>query len=225
MLTNSKQMSHDSCEASLVSDWLVSFNFSMARTKKMPQMGEGRKALQVKTWAEVQAAPVKPPVPAEPPVPDVEATPTPGEIERRRMESEKLEEAERSLESSPTQQLAQMAVETGPSTSGGEEPAKRKLQLTMGGKAPQKEFLKARKVKKSQRYWLGTVALHKICWFQSSTGLLIPKLHFSCLVNKIFLEVGCYDMHFQVHAILSLQEAAEAYLVGSWKMPTYVQSM
>ena len=32
--------------------------------------------------------------------------------------------------------------------------------LTVGGKAPQKEFLQARKVKKPQRYWPGTVALH-----------------------------------------------------------------
>ena len=34
------------------------------------------------------------------------------------------------------------------------------------------------------------------------------------LVHKIALEVGKYDMHFQVHAILTLQEAPEAYLVG-----------
>ena len=43
--------------------------------------------------------------------------------------------------------------------------------------------------------------------------LLIYKLPFLCLVCKMALEVGWYDMHFQVHAILTLQEAAEAYLV------------
>ena len=44
--------------------------------------------------------------------------------------------------------------------------------------------------------------------------LLICKRPFSQLVCKIALEVGKYDLHFQVHAILCLQEAAEAYLVG-----------
>ena len=38
----------------------------------------------------------------------------------------------------PTQQLAQMAAEDGSSTLGQEEPARRKLQLAMGGKAPKK---------------------------------------------------------------------------------------
>ena len=37
---------------------------------------------------------------------------------------------------------------------------------------------------------------------------------FSQLVHDIALEVGKYDLHFQVHAILCLQEAAEAYLIG-----------
>ena len=59
----------------------------------------------------------------------------------------------------PTQQLAQMAAEAGPSASGEEEPVRRKLQPTMGGKAPQKEFLQAGKVKKTRKYWPGTVAL------------------------------------------------------------------
>ena len=34
------------------------------------------------------------------------------------------------------------------------------------------------------------------------------------LVCKIALEVGKYDLHFQGCAILCLQEAAEAYMVG-----------
>ena len=96
----------------------------------------------------------------------------------------------------------------------GEEPARKKLQPTVRGKAPRKEFLKARKVKKPQRYWPGTVALHKICWFQKNTELLICKLLFSHLVHKIAQEVGRFHMQFQVHAILTLQEAAEAYLVS-----------
>ena len=106
--------------------------------KKTPQMGKGRKALKIKKKAEVHAMLA----------PDEEAPPTTGKIERRKVEAKKLEEVGRSLELSPTWQLAQMAVEDGLSTLGREEPARRKLQLTMGGKAPWKEFLKAGKVKK-----------------------------------------------------------------------------
>ena len=83
----------------------------------------------------------------------------------------------------------------------------------MGGKAPWKEFLWAALLKKSQKYQPGTGALCNICQFQKSTELLICKRPFSWLVHKIALEVGKYDLHFQVHAILCLQEAAEAYLV------------
>ena len=46
---------------------------------------------------------------------------------------------------------------------------------TVGGKAPQKEFLQAGKVKKTRKYWPGTVALWEIWWFQKSTELLIWK--------------------------------------------------
>ena len=84
----------------------------------------------------------------------------------------------------------------------------------MGGKVPQKEFFQAGKVKKPQRYQLGTVALHEICQFKKRTDLLIHKLPILHLVHEIALEVEWYDMHFQVHAILTLQEAAEPYLVG-----------
>ena len=98
--------------------------------------------------------------------------------------------------------------------SGGEEPARKELNPTVGGKAPRKEFLKAGKVKKTQKYQLGTVALCEFHQFQKSTELLIQKLPFSQLVCKLALEVGKYVLHFLGHAILCLQEAAEAYLVG-----------
>ena len=58
------------------------------------------------------------------------------------------------------------------------------------------------------------MALHEICWFQKTTELLIWKPPFSQLVHEIALEVDKYDLHFQGHAILCLQEAAEEYLVG-----------
>ena len=80
------------------------------------------------------------------------------EAERWVEEARWLEEVGRLPLSLPTQQLAQMAAEAGPSASG-EEPAKRKLCPTVGGKAPQKEFLKAGHIKKTRKYWPGTVAL------------------------------------------------------------------
>ena len=135
------------------------------------------------------------------------------EAERWVEEARWLEEVGQSPLSSPTQQLAQMAVEAGPSALG-EEPAKRKLCPTMGGKAPQKEFLKAGHVKNPRKYWPGTVALREIQWFQKSTELLIWKLPFSRLVHEVAQEVVKTDMHFQGSTIICLQEAAEAFLVS-----------
>ena len=132
---------------------------------------------------------------------------------RRVEEVSRLEEVGRSLSSLLTQQLAQMAAEAGPSASG-EEPARRKLCPTIGGKAPQKEFLKAGKVKKPRKYQPGTVALHEIWRYQKSTELLVRKLPFSWLVREIAQEVGKTDMHFQGSTIICLQEAAEAFLVS-----------
>ena len=50
----------------------------------------------------------------------------------------------------PTQQLAQMAVEAGPSKLGGEEPAHKKLQPTMGGKAPPEGIFTGRQSEEAQ---------------------------------------------------------------------------
>ena len=102
-----------------------------------------------------------------------------------------------------------MAVEARPSVLG-EELVRRKLCPTMGGIAPWKEFLTARKVKKTRKYQPGTVVLWEIWQFQKSTELLIRKLPFSWLVHKIALQVGKTDLHFQGSTILCLQEAAEA---------------
>ena len=135
------------------------------------------------------------------------------EAERQVEEARQLEDVGRSPSSLPTQQSAQMAAEARPSASG-EEPVHRKLQPTVGGKAPWKEFLQAGKVKKTRKYWPGTVALWEIWQFQKSTELLIRKLPFSWLVREIALEVGKLDLHFQGSTIVCLQEAAEAYLVG-----------
>ena len=84
----------------------------------------------------------------------------------------------------------------------------------MGCKVPWKEFLQAGKVKKTRKFWHGTVALWEIWQLQKSTELLIRKLPFLWLVHEIVLEVGKYDLCFQGSTIICLQEAAEAYVVG-----------
>ena len=75
-------------------------------------------------------------------------------------------------------------------------------------------------VKKRHRYRPGTVALKQIRQYQKSTELLIRKLPFQRLVREIagdrniITSPPCGKVRFQSAAIMALQEAAEAYLVG-----------
>ena len=69
---------------------------------------------------------------------------------------------------------------------------------------------------KPHRYRVGTAALKDICHFQKDTALLIRKLLFQRLVREIAQDYKT-DLQFQSVAILCLQEAAEAYLVGLFK--------
>ena len=91
-----------------------------------------------------------------------------------------------------------------------------------GGKAPRKHIAHKSTVKKSttaggikkpHRFRPGTVALREIRRFQKSTDLLIRKLPFQRLVREIASEFK-NDLRFQSSAVLALQEATEAYLVG-----------
>ena len=59
----------------------------------------------------------------------------------------------------------------------------------------------------------GVMALREIRHYQKSSALLIRKLPFQRLVREIAQQFKM-DLHFQAVAILCLQEAAEAYLVG-----------
>ena len=83
-----------------------------------------------------------------------------------------------------------------------------------GQKAPQGG------VKKHYRYRPGTVALKQIRQYQKSTELLIRKLPFQRLVWEIACDQDvitsplCGKVRFQSAAIMALQEALEAYLVG-----------
>ena len=67
--------------------------------------------------------------------------------------------------------------------------------------------------KKPHRYRPGTVALQEICRYQKSTELLIRRLPFQRLVQEIAQDMKG-RLNFASGAILALQEAAEAYLVG-----------
>ena len=75
-------------------------------------------------------------------------------------------------------------------------------------------------VKKRYRYRPGTVALKQIRQYQKSTELLIRKLPFQRLVceiasdSEVIKSPLCGKVRFQSAAIMALQEAAEAYLVG-----------
>jgi histone H3 len=99
---------------------------------------------------------------------------------------------------------------------------KQTARPSTGGKAPRKQLATkaARKtvpitgqVKKPHRYRPGTVALREIRRYQKSTDLLLRKLPFQRLVREI-TEQFFPNARFQSTAILALQEAAEAYLVG-----------
>ena len=67
---------------------------------------------------------------------------------------------------------------------------------------------------KPRRYWPGMVVLREIWRYQKSTELLIRKLPFQRLVREIAHNLGKMNMRFQSGAIMALQEASEAYLVG-----------
>ena len=69
---------------------------------------------------------------------------------------------------------------------------------------------------KPHSYRVGTAALKDIRHFQKSTALLIHKLPFQRLLREIAQDFKT-DLRFQSVAILCLQEAAEAYLVGLFK--------
>ena len=124
--------------------------------------------------------------------------------------SESINSARRTLSRPPTTPSTTMAR------------TKQTARKSTGGKAPRKQLATkaARKsapatggVKKPHRYRPGTVALREIRKYQKSTELLIRKLPFQRLVREIAQDFKT-DLRFQGSAVLALQEAAEAYLVG-----------
>jgi len=99
---------------------------------------------------------------------------------------------------------------------------KQTARKSTGGKAPRKHLatMVGRKVspsnggvKKPHRYRPGTVALREIRKYQKSTDLLVRKLPFQRLAREISQDFYA-DLRFQGSAVLALQEASEAYVVG-----------
>ncbi|KFD46039.1 hypothetical protein M513_13079 [Trichuris suis] len=90
------------------------------------------------------------------------------------------------------------------------------------GKAPRKQVATkaARKLvtaigppKRANRYRPGTVALREIRRYQESTELLIRRLPFQRLLREIAQDFKTI-LRFRISAVLALQEATEAYMVG-----------
>ena len=95
---------------------------------------------------------------------------------------------------------------------------KQTARKSTGGKAPRKQLatkavLPSGDKKRRHRFRPGTVALREIRRYQKSTELLIRKLPFQRLVREIAQDFKT-DLRFQGSAVLALQEASEAYLVG-----------
>ena len=98
---------------------------------------------------------------------------------------------------------------------------KQTARKSTGGKAPRKQLAskaarkstKADGQKKARRYRPGTVALREIRRYQKSTDLLIKKAPFQRLVREVAQDFKA-DLRFQSSAVMAMQEASEAYLVG-----------
>jgi histone H3 len=99
---------------------------------------------------------------------------------------------------------------------------KQSARRSTGGKAPRKQLMtkSARSsfpstggIKKPHRYRPGTVALREIRKYQKSTDLLIRKAPFMRLVRELAQSYKS-DIRFQSTALLAMQEASEAYLIG-----------
>jgi len=100
---------------------------------------------------------------------------------------------------------------------------KQTARKSTGGKAPRKQLSTqaARKTAPSycrapgrpRRFRPGTVALREIRKYQKSTELLIRRAPFQRLVREICNDIKT-GLRFQCSALLALQEASEAYLVG-----------
>lgn len=74
------------------------------------------------------------------------------------------------------------------------------------------------RVKKPHRYRPGTVALREIRKYQKTTDLLIRRSPFQSYVRRVIekqrTDDGLDQLRFQSQALLAMQEATEAYVIG-----------
>ena len=99
---------------------------------------------------------------------------------------------------------------------------KQTARKSTGAKAPRKQLASksARSAtpstggaKATRRYRPGTVALREIRRYQKTTDLLLKKAPFQRLVRELAQDFKT-DLRFQSAAVMALQEASEAFLVG-----------
>ena len=92
-------------------------------------------------------------------------------------------------------------------------PSKAKASASKKASKTRRKSPKKGAARKKLRFRPGTVALREIKRYQKSTDLLVPRAPFQRLVRNICSDID-NDLRFQAQALLALQEAAEAYLVG-----------
>ena len=69
------------------------------------------------------------------------------------------------------------------------------------------------KEQKKRRFKAGTIALREIKRYQKSAEMLLPRAPFQRLVRQI-CEGLDHELRFQSQALLAIQEASEAFIVG-----------
>ena len=91
----------------------------------------------------------------------------------------------------------------------------KKLPAKKGSKAVKKSSPAAGGIKEKRkiRRKAGTVALREVKRYQKSIDNLLPRASFQRLVRNICSDLD-HELRFQSQALLALQEASEAYLVG-----------
>ena len=89
-------------------------------------------------------------------------------------------------------------------------PAKGKSSKAIKKSAPAAGGVKERKVRRNKP---GTVTLREVKKYQKSVENLIPRAPFQRLVRSICSDLDA-ELRFQSQALVALQEASEAYIVG-----------
>ena len=102
--------------------------------------------------------------------------------------------------------------QTARKSTGGQRPSELKKKTIEANKDI--ETLTGEFAKRHRRFRPGTVALREIRKYQRSTEHVLKRRPFQNLVREITQTLSKNEYRFQTSALLALQEAAEAYLVG-----------